>query len=845
MVTLSNILDQMRHVRLINIYIDGVKIPAVDSDTILEVAQKAKIYIPSICYHPDLPPFNQTKVDKRVFRGEDSPIEGCTDIPLKGCELCLVEVEGHHNLAKACTTLVAEGMKVSTKSKLLQETRQEKLKSILVKHPHACLVCAQREGCSREPCSLNVPLEERCCEKLGNCELERVAEYIGIKKDTQRYVPTKFAKLRDEPIFLFNYNLCIECTRCVRACQDLRGVKALRLTCKDGEVFVGTKNSSLTLSGCRFCGACVEVCPTGAITDKDKEGEKGVVPCISACPVNMNIPSYIRLISEEKLDKAVAVIRQKSPFPRVLGYVCHHLCESSCRRRELNESIAICHLKRYVTNQTTDLKITTSEKALSTGKKVAIVGSGPAGLTVAYYLAKKGHSVTVFEALPKLGGMLRVGILRYRLPEEELQRDIDEILEDHVEAKTNTEVGTHVAFNTLTENYDAVFIGVGAQESQQLNIKGIKFDGVSSGLDLLKEVNLGKKTSIGRRVLVIGGGNVAIDVARTTVRLGAITTVLYRRSEDELPAEPEEVDEARREGVQFRFLLAPKEILGENRQVSGVKCFQMKLGEPDESGRRRPIPIEGSETVIEADAIVMAIGEKPDLSFLPKAACISNHDILEVNTATMETSIAGVFAGGDVVSGPSSVIQAIAMGRKAAESIDKSLGGNGIIDDIVEKDVTREKLGQEASFVDKKQVSMPCLPIRERQGSFALVKLGYNRSEAMEESRRCLQCDLRFQIKTSPQPPEEWLNLDLPVVSNIPETEGVYRLLNANKETIFIKGTMNLKRELEEQLTNPKARYFLYEEAKLFTARESELLQQFLKRHGKMPEQNVDVDDLY
>ena len=835
---------------MIGLEVDGVKIQAYKGDTILEAAQEADIYIPSLCYHPDLPPFSTTKPDETVFRGKCFPVIGSVDIAPRGCDLCLVEVEGQPDLVRACETYVIDGMKIATYTERVREARRKKLSNILAKHPHTCLTCAQREGCSREPCSLNVPVEERCCDKFGNCELEKVAEYIGIREDTPRYIPAKLPIVKEDPLFVFDYNLCISCTRCVRACQDLRGAHALGLTCKNEEVLVGTRAPMLKDSGCRFCGACVEVCPTGALLDKDPktaDGEKSVIPCVAACPAGVDIPSYVRLIAEGKFDMAAAVIREKVPFPRVLGYVCHHPCESSCHRSELNESISICALKRSAAENSTDQWKAKIEKASLTKKKVAIIGSGPAGLTVAYYLAMKGHSVTVFEALPELGGMLRIGILRYRLPDEVLQEDITEILELGVEAKTSIKIGTPSAFAKLRKNHDAVFIGVGAQKSRGLTIKGLELEGVWFGLDLLKEVNFSQKVEVGDRVLVVGGGNVAIDVGRTCIRLGAKVSILYRRSRGEMPAEPEEVKRAEEEGVNFLFLLAPREIIGRDGHVAGVKCIRMRLGEPDESGRRRPIPVEDEEIVMETNTVIVSIGETSDLSFLPENVEVTKEDPLKVDSSTLETIIPRVFAGGDVSSGPSSVIHAIDMGRKAAASIDKLLGGDGNIEQyLVDKERPNAWLGQGENFADKTRVTMPYLTIEERCTNFSLIELGYSNKEAIEEAKRCLQCDLRLQIKASPLPPENWLKLDASTVANVPETDGVYQLLNENNEAIYIKGTMNLRKELQEQLTtNREAKHFLYEEAKMFTTRESELLQQFLKKHGKLPRQNVDIDDLY
>ena len=366
----------------VNLTIDDKPVSAPEDATILDAARQADIYIPTLCHHPDLPPAKGKTPAKAVFHGPDK-IENKSDQELSGCGLCVVEVEGQPEPMQACITQVKEGLVVTTDSEALKKIRQEKLIPILARHPHACLACAQAAGCSRTQCSSNVPEDERCCPKLNNCELQAVVNYVGISGNTPRWLPTKQTILDAEPLFVRDYNLCIGCTRCVRACEDMRGVGALGFVFDaKGEVQVGTLASTLAESDCRFCTACVEVCPTGAIMDRRLPAgsrEEVLVPCRSACPAGLDVPEYLRQISSGRADQALAVIREKVPLPGVLGRVCVHPCEDKCRRGEVNEPISICLLKRYAADAVGSGQKQSIPKSPATGKKVAIVGAGPAG----------------------------------------------------------------------------------------------------------------------------------------------------------------------------------------------------------------------------------------------------------------------------------------------------------------------------------------------------------------------------------------------------------------------------------------------------------------------------------
>ncbi len=403
--------------------------------------------------------------------------------------------------------------------------------------------------------------------------------------------------------------------------------------------------------------------------------------CYRHCPQALRLPEIFLFIRTtaikngytEPVEKALKKIVENIPLPLITTLVCFHPERAGLDRDKI--------LEKTEQMQIECLKKERRKKASKgSEKKIAVIGSGPAGLTVAYELARKGHKVTIFESLPEPGGMLRKCLPEYRLPKEVLAKEVQFIKDLGVEMKTDVTVGKDLNFDDLLkEGFKAIFVGSGAHKSQKLKIEGGNLKGVIHALDFLWSVNCGEKVEIGRNVVVIGGGNVAIDAARTALRLGANeAAILYRRSREEMPANPWEVKEAENEGVKIEFLVAPKKILGENGRVSAVECVRMQLGEPDESGRRKPMPIEGSEFTRETNIVILAIGEAPDLEFLPKEVDLSEGGTVWVNPITMETSLQGVFAGGDAVTGPASVIEAIRAGKCAAESIEnylKSLGG--------------------------------------------------------------------------------------------------------------------------------------------------------------------------
>jgi NADPH-dependent glutamate synthase beta subunit-like oxidoreductase len=832
--------------------IDGAQVTARSGASLLEAARGAGVYIPGLCSHPSLPVARGRVGLPAVWR-DGQAINGSA-AEFSGCGLCSVELDG--KVVPACSTPVQEGLRVQSASSEVKAKRQDRLAEILADHPHACLICPNREGCDRIACSFNVPVPERCCTKFANCELRKVADYIGIKPDTPRYVFRDLPNIQDGPLFTRNYNLCIGCTRCVRVCADMRGVEALGFTITDGRVVVGTTAASLPESECKFCLACVEVCPTGALMDRPGDvaagiaKEQAIVPCRAGCPAGIDIPRYVRFIAQGKYDEALAVIREKVPFPAVLGYVCFHPCESVCRRGRVSEPVSICRLKRFAAEHGT-LQDRAAPPVAKTGRRVAIVGSGPAGLTAAYYLQNKGHSVTVFEAAAEPGGMLVQGIPQFRVPREVVRREIDAILARGIELRANTPVGPAADFSLekLQRDYDAVFLAVGAPMSKKIRLEGSETAGVLWGLDFLRQVNLGSwpGTPLGR-VAVIGGGNVAMDVALTARRLGAKEIeIACLESRAEMPAFESEIAQVCEEGAVLHPSWGPKRILA-NGKVAGielVRCTRVF----DESGRFNPSFDPSVTTAIEADTVILAIGQSADFSFLGDGAqpLITERGTLRVDQATLATPVAGLLAGGEAASGPSSVIQAVAAGRKAAASIDRYLGGDGVIDEALAPVQENDpRIGRDQNFASRGREQMPCLPLAERQTSFDAIELGFDESMALREARRCLRCDLRLQIGAPMMPPESWLNFDPEHVATVSASEGVYQLLDGEKKILRIAGAVNLRDALEEQLSSsPKARYFLYEEAPMYTQRESELLQHFLQQYGCLPAGNDLGDDLF
>jgi len=471
--------------------------------------------------------------------------------------------------------------------------------------------------------------------------------------------------------------------------------------------------------------------------------EKFYPPCRSACPAHVNVQAYASLISHGRLGEALEVIRRRIPFPSVCGRVCFAPCEDACQRDNVDSPVSIRLLKRVASEAELSLELAAHAEPYpkTREEKVAVIGAGPAGLTAAFELVKMGYPVTVFERDQKPGGMLRTCLPLYRLPEEVLDADIRYIIDSGVEVRTNVDVGRGLSLGDLwDQGYEAVFVAVGAPENLSLNIEGEDLEGVYHALEFLKEAHSEEKPRLEGRVAVIGGGDVAIDSARAAIRLGPDeVTVVYRRQRPEMPAHPKEIDEAEREGVEFEFLASPTRILGEG-SITGLECIRMRLGEPDESGRRRPMTIPSSEFVIPVNFVIEAIGETTDLSFLPEGVKLTRRGAIEADPATCETSMPRLFAGGDVVTGPLSVIDAIAAGIRAAGAIDLFLRGEDL--EALRGEVVEEAtwIKEETVIGERSKQEEQLLPVKDRRGNFEEVGLGLTSAQGMMEALRCVHC---------------------------------------------------------------------------------------------------------
>jgi NADPH-dependent glutamate synthase beta subunit-like oxidoreductase len=435
--------------------------------------------------------------------------------------------------------------------------------------------------------------------------------------------------------------------------------------------------------------------------------------------------------------------------------VCPHPCEVNCRRAIEDEPVSINQLKRFAA----DYEMNSGKRlpvpiAPLTGKRIAVVGGGPAGLTCAFFLRRLGHEVTIFEAMPKMGGMLRYGIPEYRLPKKVLDWEIDGILELGVESRCNLRFGTDFDVDSLkADGYDAIFLGIGAWKDSTLRVEGEQLQGCYTGIDFLSRLAGGEPIPTGRSAVIIGGGNTAIDCTRNLLRLGVKeVNLVYRRTRNEMPANPVEIDAAEEEGVQFTFLAAPVRVVGdENGNTTHLEYLKMELGEPDASGRRRPVPIEGSETLMETDMVITAIGQSPDISFTEQMAQqlaelkTTRWNTIEVDPATLQSDIPYVFAAGDAATGPSLVVDAIGGGRRAARSIHEYVMEQEVAADPRElhKDLIQETLFEYVEgIVKSRRAPMPELPVAERIQSFIESDLVLSEEAALGESRRCLFCCL-------------------------------------------------------------------------------------------------------
>jgi len=555
------------------------------------------------------------------------------------------------------------------------------------------------------------------------------------------------------------FRVCEQCGCCSSACP-MTGVEGFNIRRILRHLEFGLEhevvNSPMPWM-CTACGRCEEACPNGIgildivralrLASPDEWTPEGP-PCVLACPVQIDIPGYAKLIAEGKIDEAYALIREKVPFPGILGRVCTRPCEAACRRGDVfDQPIAICALKRYVADTAGHLPEQISSVEKDTGRKIAIVGAGPAGLTAAFYLRKKGHQVTVFEERPEPGGMMRFGIPDYRLPTEVVEREIAQVLAVGIELQTGKKLGRDFHLDQLkAEGFEAVFLGIGAQLSRAIDLEGADLDDVLWGVDFLSKVNGGEAVTLKDRALIVGGGNVAIDVALTALRLGAKeVTLACLETREEMPANRWEIDEALEEGVDLMPSWGPKRIIGESGEVSSVELVQCTCVF-DEQGKF--CPAFGTETTtVDADQVILAIGQAPDFSCIGNSKSLSvEKDLLQVDHETQGTETPWVFAGGDMASVPGTIVDAIAAGRRAASSIDRFLGGDGLIDEtLVERTPAESYTGKrEPGFADLKRAVMPTMPVSQRHGGFDEVEQGFDEELAVHEAKRCLRCDLEL-----------------------------------------------------------------------------------------------------
>ena len=552
----------------------------------------------------------------------------------------------------------------------------------------------------------------------------------------------------------------------------------------------------------------------------------------------MDVPRFFRAVAAGDGVEAAKVALDRLPLPAVLGRVCFHPCEGACRRTPLGGALSVCQVRRSVFEETF-AGPNPWPTATDTGRRVAIVGSGPAGLAAAHFLARQGHRVVVIETAPEAGGMLRYGIPAYRLPRGVLGSDVERLCGQGIEFRFGVALGRDVTLDRLrAERFDAVLLAVGAGVPRLLDIVGENLEGVLHGVPFLRDVASGdapRESIRGRSVLVIGGGNVAVDAARTAVRLGAVTvTMACLEPLAEMPAWSPEVAAARAEGVTILDGWGPEQLLGAGERVCGVRLVRC-VSVFDRSGRFAPRLDSDTVREVEAEVVIVAVGQQTDAGLLAA---------LPAGGSDKE----GLFFCGDLRMGPSSVVRAIADARRVAEEIDRFLGGSGEISSILDQAPGFEKLPRIEGFSATARTTAAADPgVPAREATFAEVEPALAWAAARAESGRCLQCDVRIELASPVLPPSPWLELNAEALEHVPATAGVFQLLDEGRVALCIVGVPNLREALQREVAHGSCPpFFIYEEDAMFTRRESELIQQFLADHGRMPAgAGDDLDDLF
>lgn len=689
------------------ICIDGKEIEVREGQSILEAALEHGVYIPHLCYHPDL-----------EAKG--------------GCRLCSVGIEGREGSFASCKTPVEDGMVIHVNDPVAEKVRRTAMELILATHTPDCTGCP----------------------KYGKCELQSMYQYFGVAPDRWRKKTRAFGTDDSNPLITHTFPRCIRCGRCIRACQETRGVKVLDYVLDKAGVRAGIpEGKSLAEAGCRFCGACIEVCPTSSIIDalglmeKHERYEDNVVPCRAECPAHIDIPAYIRAVRENRPGDAVGIIREKVPFPAVLGYVCNHLCETGCKRTELNDPLSIRDLKRYAVEQDVERPWKTKylQKAARTGKSVAVVGSGPCGLTAAYYLNKLGHDVTVYEKNPELGGPMTSGIPAYRLPIDRVREEIDLILEAGVTAKTSQEISD---VSALKNDHDAVLVAVGVSKGRRLPLEGADLPEVFTAMDILADCRAGKDVDyLGENVVVIGGGSVGFDAARSLIRRGKNVTLTCIEQADRILADEEDQIEGAEEGIHILPGRSFEAIEETNGKVSGLRVHTVLSSTYDrKTGTVTEVAEENSQTVLPCDSVIFATGQYTGLQDYENFG-ISLTDRGYPVVDGFRCSEEGIFAAGDAITGISFVIKAIEQGREAASDIDRYLGGDGVIDECLVERHADPCIGRIEDFASMSRVHQGLVDRDIRKANDENVYITYTCDQATCESTRCLQCDLRLQLE--------------------------------------------------------------------------------------------------